>query len=79
MSDTNDKPADSLTSTGITILGILLSVGVSVAMGLSNVDWWVRVLVGAAVTVSLVLAVKAGTRTGKGAVHRLARWTISQD
>jgi hypothetical protein len=65
----------SLTTGGITLLGVLLSVGVSVGFGVQGA-WWVRVLAGVATTIALVLVVKLGTSAGRGPLARLARWTI---
>lgn len=65
----------SLTTGGITLLGVLLSVGVSVGFGVSGA-WWVRLLAGVATTVALIVVVKLGTQAGRGPVARLARWTI---
>ena len=75
-----DQPENinQFTATGITLLGVLLSVGVTVAMA-STGPWWARATTGAATTVGLVLAVKLATRTGKGPVARFARWTITTD
>jgi hypothetical protein len=76
-----DSGADSrtltLTTGGITLLGVLLSVGVSVAFGVGG-PWWVRLLAGLATTALLVLAVKLGTSAGRGPLARLARWTIGR-
>lgn len=73
----NDSTSRTLTLTtgGITLLGVLLSVGVSVAFGIKG-DWWVRVLAGVATTVGLVVLVKLGTAAGRGPLARAARWTI---
>lgn len=68
----------SLTTGGITLLGVLLSVGVSVGFGV-KADWWIRVLAGVGTTIALVLAVKLGTSAGRGPLARLARWTIGSD
>lgn len=65
----------SLTTGGITLLGVLLSVGVSVGFGVSG-PWWVRVGAGLATTAVLILLVKLGTSAGRGPLARLARWTI---
>lgn len=65
----------TLTTGGITLLGVLLSVGATVAFGI-NADWWVRVLAGLATTSVLVVVVKLGTSAGRGPLARLARWTI---
>jgi hypothetical protein len=62
----------SLTTGGITLLGVLLSVGVSVGFGVQGA-WWLRVLAGLGTTVVLVLVVKLGTKSGRGP---LARWII---
>lgn len=65
----------SLTTGGITLLGVLLSVGVSVGFGVTA-DWWIRVLAGLGTTAGLVLVVKLGTSAGRGPLARLARWAI---
>ena len=59
----------------VIVLGVLLSVGVTVGFGMSG-DWWVRVLAGLATTVVLVVVVKLGTSAGRGPIARLARWVI---
>ena len=65
----------SLTTGGITLLGVLLSVGVSVGFGVQGA-WWLRVLAGLGTTVVLVLVVKLGTKSGRGPLARMARWII---
>lgn len=65
----------SLTTGGITLLGVLLSIGVTVGFGVSG-PWWVRLLAGTAATVALVVVVKLGTSAGRGPIARLANWTI---
>ena len=68
----------SLTTGGITLLGVLLSIGVTVGMGLSG-PWWVRVLGGAATTLALAVVVKVGSSAGRGPLARLANWMIGGD
>lgn len=70
----DDRPADdeaagarerrlTLQALGVTILGVLLSIGTTVGIGLTAA-WWVRLLAGAATTVSLAALVwLLGTRT----------------
>ena len=65
----------TLTTGGITLLGVLLSVGVSVAFGIKG-EWWVRVLAGLGTTITLVLVVKVGTGAGRGPLARAANWVI---
>ena len=59
MSDERTSRTLSLTTGGITLLGVLLSIGVTVGMGL-DAPWWVRVLVGLATTLVLSVIVKLG-------------------
>jgi hypothetical protein len=75
MSDQRSSRTLSLTTGGITLLGVLLSVGVSVGFGV-NGPWWVRIGAGLATTALLILLVKLGTSAGRGPLARLARWTI---
>lgn len=65
----------TLTAAGLTLLGVLLSVGVTVGMGLEG-EWWVRVLAGAASTAGLILVVAWTTSRGRGPVAKLANWLI---
>lgn len=67
----------SLTTGGLTLLGVLLSIAVTVAVGV-NGAWWVRTLVGLAVAAVLVVGVKLGTASGRGPVARLANWVIGK-
>jgi hypothetical protein len=65
----------TLTTGGITLLGVLLSIGVTVGMGI-DASWWVRLLVGLATTVMLSVVVKLGTSAGRGPLARMADWMI---
>jgi hypothetical protein len=75
MSGSSTSTTLTLTTGGITLLGVLLSVGVTVGFGI-NADWWVRVLAGAGTTMLLICVVKLGTSAGRGPLARIARWTI---
>ena len=68
----------SLTTGGITLLGVLLSTGITVGLGVSG-PWWVRLLAGVGTLVALVTAVKLTTRAGQGPLSRLARWVIGSE
>ena len=70
-----DSKTVSLTTGGITLLGVLLSVGVTVGIGITA-EWWVRVLAGLGTVAVLITIVKLGTAAGRGPLARLARWTI---
>ena len=73
--DARDATALSLTTGGITLLGVLLSIGTTVGLGLSG-PWWLRASAGVATTVLLAVVVKAGTTSGRGPLARLANWII---
>lgn len=75
MADQSTSTTLTLTTGGITLLGVLLSVGVSVGFGIGGA-WWVRVMAGLATTVVLILVVKFGTSAGQGPLAKIARWTI---
>jgi hypothetical protein len=75
MADPSTSRTLTLTTGGITLLGVLVSLGVTVAFGI-KADWWIRILAGMATTVLLVAVVKLGTSAGRGPLARLARWTI---
>lgn len=65
----------SLTTGGITLLGVLLSVGTTVGFGISG-PWWMRLLAGLATTTALAVSVRLGTKSGRGPMARLANWLI---
>lgn len=68
-----DEIATSLTSTGITLLGVLASIGLTVGFGVSAV-WWIRVIAGVAAVVGLTIAIKVGTASRRGPLARLSSW-----
>ncbi len=63
----------TLKATGVTLLGVLVSIGVTVALGMSA-DWWMRALAGAGVTLALAVLVKFGSASRRGPLTRLANW-----
>lgn len=65
----------NLTTGGITLLGVLLSVGTTVGFGISG-PWWLRLMAGLATTMVLALSVRLGTKSGRGPMARLANWLI---
>jgi hypothetical protein len=65
----------TLTTGGITLLGVLLSVGVTVGFGVKG-PWWLRVLAGLGTVAVLVGVVKLGTASGRGPLARAANWII---
>lgn len=75
MSEERTSRTLSLTTGGITLLGVLLSIGVTVGMGI-DAAWWVRMLVGLATTLVLSVIVKLGSSAGRGPLARMADWMI---
>lgn len=73
MDDGTGSAASSRTSTGITLIGVLLSIGSTVGFGISG-PWWLRVVAGCAVALALAAAVKVGTSSQQGPLARLAAW-----
>ena len=73
--DERTQASLTLTTGGITLLGVLLSIGVTVGLGISG-TWWQRLLAGAATTVLLTAGVKLWTSAGRGPLARLANWVI---
>jgi hypothetical protein len=71
----DERTALSLKGVGITILGVIISVGATVGFGLGG-PWWLRVASGLAVTLALVLVVKVASRGRRGPLTRLANWII---
>ena len=62
----------SLEAAGITLIGVIVSIGLTVAFGLKT-QLWARVLAGAATSAVLVLLVKVGSSEG-AALRRAANW-----
>ena len=76
--DPSSQRALTLTTGGITLLGVLLGIGVTVAFGI-QASWPIRLLAGGATTIVLVVTVKLGTSAGRGPLARLAAWVIGRD
>lgn len=75
MSQRRSSTDVALTTGGITLLGVLLSVGTTVGFGISG-PWWLRLLAGVVTTATLAALVRLGTRGGRGPMARLANWVI---
>lgn len=67
----------SLTTGGLTLLGVLLSIGVTVGTSV-GAPWWGAILIGLGTTVLLVVGVKAATSSGRGPLARVANWVIGR-
>ena len=65
----------TLTTGGITLLGVLIGIGVTVGFGI-GAAWWISLLAGLGTTLGLVAIVKFGTAAGHGPLARLADWVI---
>jgi hypothetical protein len=76
--DSRSSRSLSLTTGGMTLLGVLVSTGVTVGLGITA-EWWIRVLAGVATTVGLAVVVKLGSSAGRGPLARLANWMIGSD
>ena len=77
MSDERRDPeiALALKGTGLTLLGVILSVGVTVGFSMAG-PWWLRVLIGTAVTLGLAALVKLASGSRRGPLARLANWMV---
>lgn len=73
--DERDEQTMSLTSSGITLLSVVLSIGVTVAVGV-KLPWWGRVVVGMGVCAVLLVVVKLGSDSGRGPLARFAKWVL---
>ncbi len=67
----------SLTTGGLTLLGVLLSIGVTAGTSFGG-PWWGAILIGLATTVLLAVGVKVATSSGRGPLARLANWIIGR-
>lgn len=73
--ETRTSRSLNLTTGGVTLLGVLLSIGVTVGFGLSG-PLWLRLIGGISVTLALVIFVKLATSSGRGPLARAANWVI---
>jgi hypothetical protein len=65
----------NLTPGGVTLIGVLLSIGVTVGFSVGGGSW-LRLAAGLATTVVLIVVVKLTTSAGRGPLARLANWVI---
>lgn len=65
----------TLTAAGLTLLGVIVSIGVTVGLGIDGA-WWLRLGVGVASSAALVALAAWATSTGRGALARFANWVI---
>ncbi len=70
------EEARSLTAIGITLLGVVLSIGATVGFGITGA-WWLRLLAAAAVALGLALAIKLGSTSDRGPLARFAKWILN--
>ncbi len=73
--DLRRSTAVTLKATGITLIGVLASIGVTIGFGI-KADWWIRVTAGLAATLALGAIVKAASGSRRGPLTRLANWII---
>ncbi len=71
--DLRKSTAVTLKATGITLIGVLASIGTTVGFGIKG-DWWVRVIAAVATTLVLGAMVKAASGSRRGPLTRLANW-----
>lgn len=74
-SDARTTRSLNLTTGGLTLLGVILGIGLTVAFGISGA-WWVRLAVGALTIAGLILLVKTASSSGRGLLARTANWVI---
>lgn len=76
-SEGQKQAGSTLTGVGVTLLGIILSLAVTVGFGIPG-PWWLRVGAGAATAILIVGTTKLGTRHGsRGPLARIARWILN--
>lgn len=68
--------AVTLTTGGLTLLSVLLSIGVTVGVSVS--PWWGGLLAGVGTTIGLGILIKVSTRIGRGPLATLANWMITR-
>lgn len=70
----DDREHHTLRSLGLTLLGVVASISLTVGFGISA-DWWLRVAAAIATAVGLLTIIKVSTRSGaKGRIARIADW-----
>jgi hypothetical protein len=66
----------SLTTAALTLVGVVLSIGLTIYFGVAG-EWWLRSAAALLAMAALVGGVKLATRSGRGPLARFARWMIS--
>lgn len=70
----NSHDARTLRSIGITMIGIVASIGATVGFGIPG-PWWVRVGAGLLTAVALSFAIKVSTaESSRGPLTKFANW-----
>lgn len=68
----------TLRAMGVTMIGVLCSVALTVGFGVAG-PWWLRLAAGVAAGAALLLVVKLGTAQGsKGLVAHAADWLTGE-
>jgi hypothetical protein len=70
------KMDQSATALGITLIGVVIGIAVTIVIGISGLDFWERVILGIALTTGILLLIKLLTQKGTGPLSKLARWTV---
>jgi hypothetical protein len=74
------KVTRGLNDTRLAILGIMVTIALTVAFGIQNVDWWGRILIGIALFVAVAVGSHFVLRSER-ATDRLmafAHWTLGR-
>lgn len=69
------QTAITLQASALTLLGVILSIAISLALGLPG-PWWFRVGTGALVAIVLITGIKILSGSRRGPLTRIANWVL---
>lgn len=67
----------NLTAIGITLIGVLLSISITISASIRDISILERISIAILVFLVLLFAIKLLTKQGKGVLAYLAKWTIT--
>ncbi len=79
MSFSDDKINDAtLTAIGITLIGVIVGIAVTIAISLQSITVWQRILIAIIIIVILMLTIKLLTQkgTGTGPISMIGLWLM---
>jgi len=65
------------TAIGITLIGVILGISVTISLSLRNISVWLRIFIGVLIFSGLVILVKTLTHNGTGPISKAGGWIMN--